>query len=88
MILDANNALSLANYNELIDKLSTEFAKYGFKDYAAGTYLREGAQSKTRMKSYINENAGSKGIVIRIENIGYKTFYINIYNAGDWNPKK
>lgn len=88
MLLDANNALSLANYNELIEELSAEFAKYGFKDYAAGTYLREGTQSKTRMKSYINENAGSKGIVIRIENIGYKTFYINIYNAGDWNPKK
>ena len=88
MLLDGNNALSLAKYNEIIDKLSTEFAKYGFKDYAAGTYLREGTQSKTRMKSYINENAGSKGIVIRIENIGYKTFYINFYNAGDWNPKK
>ncbi len=88
MLLDGNNALSLAKYNEIIDALSTEFAKYGFKNYEAGTYLREGAQSKTRMKSFINENAGSKGIIIRIENIGYKTFYINFYNAGDWNPKK
>ena len=88
LILDANNALSLAKYNEIIDKLSTEFAKYGFTDYEAGTYIREGEQSKTRMKSYINAKAGSKGIVIRVENIGYKTFYINIYNAGDWNPKK
>lgn len=85
MLLDDNNALSLATYNDIIEELSAEFAKYGFKDYAAGTYLREGTQSKTRMKSYINENAG---IVIRIENIGYKTFYINFYKAGDWNPKK
>ena len=85
LLLDGNNALSLATYNDIIEELSAEFAKYGFNDYAAGTYLREGTDSKTRMKSYINEKAG---IVIRIENIGYKTFYINFYKAGDWNPKK
>lgn len=86
--LDSNRGLSLKKYNEVIDKLSVEMEKCGFTDYEAGYILKEGTSSKTRQKCYINDNAGDHGLIIRVENIGYKTFYIHIYAKGDWNPSK
>lgn len=86
--LDSNRGLTLKKYNEIIDKLSVEMEKCGFTDYEAGDILREGTSSKTRQKCYINDNAGDHGLIIRVENIGYKTFYIHIYAKGDWNPSK
>ena len=88
MDLDSNHGLSLKKYNEVIDKLSVEMEKCGFTDYEAGYILKEGTSNKTRQKCYINDNAGDHGLIIRVENIGYKTFYIHIYAKGDWNPSK
>lgn len=84
--LDSNNGLTLKAYNAVIEKLDAEFAKYGFVEWEAGCYNNEGATSKSRIKSYIGEGAGDHGVIIKVENIGYKTFYIKIYNKGDWNP--
>lgn len=87
--LDSNRGLTLRKYNEIIGKLNEEMEKYGFTDYEAGNITdKEGTYSKTRQKCYINENAGDHGIVIRIQNIGYKTFYVYIYAMGDWTPSK
>ncbi|MDD7166119.1 MAG: hypothetical protein PUI31_05555, partial [Clostridia bacterium] len=86
--LDSNRGLTLRKYNEIIEKFNAEMEKCGFTDYEAGNILKEGTSSKTRQKCYINDNAGDHGLIIRVENIGYKTFYIYIYAKGDWNPAK
>lgn len=84
--LDSKNGLTLKSYNAVIAKLDAEFAKYGFVEWEAGCYNNEGTTSKSRIKSYIGETAGDHGVIIKVENIGYKTFYIKMYNKGDWNP--
>ncbi len=86
--LDAHNALTLSKYNAIMDKLSAELEKVGFTNYEQGYILKEGTTGKTRQRCYINDEAGDRGMIIRVENIGYKTFYVTMYNKGDWSPTK
>ena len=88
IFLRSNRGLTLRKYNEIIEQLNAEMEKCGFTDYEAGNILKEGTSSKTRQKCYINDNAGANGMMIKVENLGYRTFYIEIYEKGDWNPSK
>ena len=87
---DSNSRVSKETYDELMVKLDAEMAKCGFTVFEAGTYSRQSSDgsSVTRMKGYINDNAGANGMMIKVENLGYRTFYIEIYEKGDWNPSK
>ncbi len=87
---DSNSRVSKETYDELMVKLDAEMAKCGFTVFEAGTYSKQSSDgsSVTRMKGYINDNAGANGMMIKVENLGYRTFYIEIYEKGDWNPSK
>lgn len=76
--------LTIDTYNEVMNRFTTELAKYGFTESYNDEYLSADKSSTRRTKGYINMNAGAKGIEIKVENLGYRTFYIEFYEAGDW----
>lgn len=76
--------LLIESYNEVISRFAAELAKYGFTESYSNVYLSSDKSTTRRTKGYINENAGAKGIEIKVENDGYRTFNIDFYEAGDW----
>lgn len=78
--LDKNNRIT--DFEELMTKLLQVLQPKGYIRWDANTDI---TNANNRNVTFLNEDAG---IVINVNNLGYKTIYINCYKAGEWILKK
>ncbi len=83
---DENSKISTETFTAIMNKMITEFAKYGYELDNANTDISGGSTGYgSKYIGFINNDAG---IQIHIESNGTRYFFFDFYNAGDYKLNK